>query len=226
MTVPVGENPQTWCYNHEGIGGGSSPGAFFSNTADEFDLANIPVVTETWVPAGQDTMTLSSGQTIQGAIQPGYWATSQIGTGADLIGLFNNPGMQASSPSWTGTFVKSFVTSFSLKEARAPNETTLGCMRRVASALGGSSIASAWSGLMAAVGTAKLASLPVQLVPTAPGVTVTWLDRLILDGGVSTFYQRPALRVSAAIAQYSGPALELAGAAGVGLVGGLAVGCR
>lgn len=36
--VPFGQNPATWCYNHMGIGSGSGPSAFFSNTADEFDL--------------------------------------------------------------------------------------------------------------------------------------------------------------------------------------------
>jgi RHS repeat-associated protein len=38
FVVPQGQNPMTWCYNHMGIGEGSSPGAFFTNTADEFDL--------------------------------------------------------------------------------------------------------------------------------------------------------------------------------------------
>jgi hypothetical protein len=38
FTVPDGQNPATWCYNHMGIGSGSMIGAFFSQTADEFDL--------------------------------------------------------------------------------------------------------------------------------------------------------------------------------------------
>ena len=38
IAVPFGENPATWCYNHMGIGEGSSPAAFFSNTTDPFDL--------------------------------------------------------------------------------------------------------------------------------------------------------------------------------------------
>ena len=41
FTVPFGQNPMTWCYNHMGIGEGSSFGAFFTNTADEFDLIGL-----------------------------------------------------------------------------------------------------------------------------------------------------------------------------------------
>jgi hypothetical protein len=38
FVVPQGQNPATYCYNHMGIGSGSGPGAFFTNTADPFDL--------------------------------------------------------------------------------------------------------------------------------------------------------------------------------------------
>jgi RHS repeat-associated protein len=40
-TVPQDYTPQVYCYNHTGIAGGSSPGAFFTNTADEFDLIGL-----------------------------------------------------------------------------------------------------------------------------------------------------------------------------------------
>lgn len=92
MTVPFGQNPATWCYNHMGIGGGSSPGAFFSNTADEFDLMNVPVVTQTWTPATQVGTTID-GATTWGPITPGYWATTTVGNAAQFgLGLPGSTG--------------------------------------------------------------------------------------------------------------------------------------
>src|SRR5208337_4125828 len=39
FVVPFGQNPATWCYSHMADAGGIA--AFFTNTADEFDLINL-----------------------------------------------------------------------------------------------------------------------------------------------------------------------------------------
>ncbi|HEV2424664.1 MAG TPA: RHS repeat-associated core domain-containing protein [Terriglobia bacterium] len=43
-TVPQNYSPSVWCYNHMGIAGGSSPGAFFTNPFSAMDYYGIPVI--------------------------------------------------------------------------------------------------------------------------------------------------------------------------------------
>jgi hypothetical protein len=213
-------------------------GVNFGWNWNEFDVMNIPVVTTSyiWVPPSEVDLTVD-GAVYPGQISPGYWAApgTVVGSGIDLVESLSLSGF-GSNLSWWGMFASSSVKNFSLKSARQPGESTLGCMRRVGSALGGSQIASAWSGLMASGVAGKLASAPVQLfqgsselgviTEEVPGITVSWLDSVILEGGVDTLYQQSALSASEAIAAYSGPALELGGAVGAGLLGGLAAACR
>ncbi len=94
--VPQGQNPAVWCYNHMGIGEGSSPGAFFTNTADEFDLMSVPVVVDTWVPPQQVAIdgTLPGGNiAVVDYYFEGYWTTTQVGNAYTLLqpGSFSIP---------------------------------------------------------------------------------------------------------------------------------------
>jgi hypothetical protein len=71
-----------------GIGAGSGPGAFFSNTADEFDLMNVPVVTQSWVPPQLVGIngTTPTGFAVADYYFEGYWTTTQVGNAFTFFG--------------------------------------------------------------------------------------------------------------------------------------------
>jgi RHS repeat-associated protein len=83
FVVPQGQNPATWCYNHMGIGEGSGPGAFFSNTIDEFDLLGPTYTPYLNDPEGSLVLTL-------------------INNGAELVNLMEDSSLPGISDDGTG----------------------------------------------------------------------------------------------------------------------------